>query len=109
MFFSLFLRIIFGLYVCYVCFDSQKWFLSVLEKVCERKAMISEGKNRLFLANICLFNVDNRIFRKRCEICSKLIIKTPERRHWSCPDAFIVNFEHIFPLFLVFLLLNLNK
>ena len=29
----------------------------------------------------------------RCEICSKLIIKTPER-HWSHPGVFIVNFEH---------------
>ena len=32
-------------------------------------------------ANICLFKVNNRNSRKRCEICSKLTIKTPERRH----------------------------
>ena len=31
-------------------------------------------------ANIYLFNVNNRSTRKRCEICSKLTIKTPERR-----------------------------
>ena len=31
-------------------------------------------------ANIYLFKVGNRNFRKRCEICSKLAIKTPERR-----------------------------
>ena len=31
--------------------------------------------------NIYLFKVNNRNTRKRCEICSKLTIKTPERRH----------------------------
>ena len=31
-------------------------------------------------ANIQLFKVNNRNTRKRCEICSKLTIKTPERR-----------------------------
>ena len=36
----------------------------------------------LFPANIYLFKVNNRNTRKRCEICSKLTIKTPERRHW---------------------------
>ena len=32
-------------------------------------------------ANISLFKVNNRNTRKRCEICSKLTIKTPERRY----------------------------
>ena len=32
-------------------------------------------------AGIYLFKVNNRNTRTRCEICSKLIIKTPERRH----------------------------
>ena len=31
-------------------------------------------------ANIYLFKVNNRDIRKRCEICSKLTIKIPERR-----------------------------
>ena len=31
-------------------------------------------------ANNCLFKVYHRSIRKRCEICEKLIIKTPERR-----------------------------
>ena len=31
--------------------------------------------------NIHLFKVNNINTRKRCEICSKLTIKTPERRH----------------------------
>ena len=32
-------------------------------------------------ANIYLFKVNNRNTRKKCEICSKLTIKTPEQRH----------------------------
>ena len=34
----------------------------------------------LFPANIYLYKVNNRNSRKRCEIFSKLTIKTPERR-----------------------------
>ena len=30
----------------------------------------------------------------RCEICSKIKIKTPKRRHWRRFGVFIVNFEH---------------
>ena len=41
---------------------------------------------------------------KSCEICSKLIIKTPKRNHWRCSCVFIVNFEHIPHLFLFFLI-----
>ena len=44
-----------------------------------------------------------------CEICSKLTIKTSEWRQWRCSDTFIVNFEHVSHLLLVFLLLNLTK
>ena len=43
----------------------------------------------------------------RCEICSKVTIKMPERRHWRCSDVFFVKFEHISHLLLVFLLLTL--
>ena len=42
----------------------------------------------------------------RCEICSKLTIKTPEQ--WRRSGVFIVKFEHISHLLLVFLLLTLN-
>ena len=55
-----------------------------------------------------MFKVNNRNTRTRCEICSKLTIKTPERRHWRRSGVFIVNFEHISHLVLVFLLLTLN-
>ena len=51
--------------------------------------------------NIYLFKVNNGNTRKKCEICSKLTIKTPEQRR---SGVFIVNFEHISQLFLVFLL-----
>ena len=61
-----------------------------------------------FPAGIYLLKVNNRNTRTRCEICSKLTIKTPERRHQRRSGVFIVNFEHISHLVLVFLLLTLN-
>ena len=39
--------------------------------------------NKIYPTNIYLFKVSNKNTRKRCEICSKLTIKTPERRHWQ--------------------------
>ena len=35
-------------------------------------------------ASFQLFKVNNRNTRKRCKICSKLTIKTPERRQRHC-------------------------
>ena len=52
-----------------------------------------------------MFQVNNRNTRTRCEVCSNLTIKTPER-HLS--RVFIVNFEHMSHLVLAFLLLTLN-
>ena len=49
-----------------------------------------------------LLKVNNRNSRKRCEICSKLTKKKLERLQW-CSGVFIVNFEHISHLVLVFL------
>ena len=54
-------------------------------------------------AGIYLLKINTMNTRIRCEICSKLTIKTSERR-----QAFIVNFEHISHLILVFLLLTLT-
>ena len=51
----------------------------------------------------------NRNIRKRNQICSKLTTKTTEQRHLRRSGVFIVNSEHISHLFLVFLLLILNK
>ena len=56
---------------------------------------------RGILVNIHLFKVNNRNTRKRCEMCSKLTIKTPERRQWLRCGVFVVNFEYISYLFLV--------
>ena len=56
-----------------------------------------------------LFKVNNKNTRKRCEICSKLTIKTPERCHWYHSGVFIVNFEQISHTSLIFPLLTLNK
>ena len=62
---------------------------------------------RYYPAGIYLLKVKNRNTRTRCEICSKLTIKAPERRlAWFC--GFIVNFEHISHLALGFLLITLN-
>ena len=58
-------------------------------------------KTRSFTpVGIYLFKVNNRNTRTRCEICSEL-------RHQN--DVFIVNFEHISHLVLLFLLLTASK
>ena len=62
----------------------------------------------IYPASIYLLKVNNRNTRTWCEICSKLTIKTPERRHWCRSGVFIVNFEHVSHLVLVLLLLTLN-
>ena len=59
-------------------------------------------------AGIYLLKDNDRNTRTRCKIRSKLTIKTPERRQWRLSGVFIVNFEHIPYLVLVFLLLTLN-
>ena len=59
-------------------------------------------------AVIYLLKVNKRNTKTRCEICSKLTIKTPERRQWRrsgvftvnlyftpCSSVSIVNFEHV--------------
>ena len=60
-------------------------------------------------AGYYMFKVNIRNTRRRCEIWSKLTIKTPERRHWLRSDVFIPNFEHTSHLLLVFLLLALIR
>ena len=61
-----------------------------------------------FPVNIQMFKVNNRNFRKRCEICpnNNNNTRTTSRRR---AGIFIVNFEHISYVFLVFLLLTLSK
>ena len=64
---------------------------------------------RHYLANIYLFKVNNRNTRKKCEISSKLTTKNTRTTSMTSFCCFIVNFEHISHLFLVSLLLTLNK
>ena len=58
---------------------------------------------------IYMLKVNNRNIRTRCEIFSKLTIKIPERRQWRRFDVFIVNFDYISHLVLVFLFLTLSR
>ena len=64
---------------------------------------------RVHRVGIYLLKVNNRNTSTRCEICSKLTIKTTERRHWRRSGVFIVNSEHIPHHVLVFLLLTLSR
>ena len=60
-------------------------------------------------ANIYLFKVNNKNTRKRCEICSKLTIKTPERRHWRRSAVFLVYSEPISHLFFSVSIVDFEK
>ena len=66
-------------------------------------------QNTNYQTGIDLFKVNNRNTKTKCKICSKLTIKTPKRRHRHRSGVFIVNFEHISHLALVFLLLTLSR
>ena len=55
---------------------------------------------------VIVINSANIRNKKRWEICSKLTIKTPERRQWHRSGLFIANSEHISYLFPVLLLLT---
>ena len=58
-----------------------------------------------FVAGNYMFKVNNNNTRTRCEIYSKLTIKTPD----IFSPVFIVNFEHISHLVLMLLLLTLSR
>ena len=65
---------------------------------CERTFSIRFTVTRLGSTpvGIYLLKVTNKNTRTRCEICSKLTIKTPPERGQGCRSGvFIVNFEHI--------------
>ena len=57
---------------------------------------------------IYLPKVKNRNTRTRCEVCSKSTIKHQSGSQWRRSSVFIVNFEHISPFVLAFLLLTLT-
>ena len=59
-----------------------------------------------------MFKVNNRNTRTMSEICSKLTIKTPERRHW--PTGKNVTSDHtshglVYQLFYAFIKINYTK
>ena len=69
---------------------------NVLEALSLQKISMCSGSSllvRLNLAGIYLLKVNNRDTGTRRETCSKLIIKTLERRQWRRFGVFIVNFE----------------
>ena len=45
----------------------------------------------------------------RCEICSKLTIKTPKRHHWRRLVSLLLTLNNFTLFFLVFLLLTLSR
>ena len=112
---------------CSRCFKGLRWWtgkhlcLSLFNKVADLQALWSLwncGASKYFMKALrifgnspaCyMFKVNNRNTRTRCEICSELTIKKPERSHWRRSGFFIVNSEHISYLVLVFLLLNLSR
>ena len=69
----------------------------------------NEKSTSLCLASYNHLKVNNRNTEKMCEICSELTIKTSEWRHWRRSGVFIVNFEHISHLFVLFVLITLDK
>ena len=93
-----------------------KWYMEVLFSNSNMMTSIKnfcpikiKFKITSFWPGIYLFKANNRNTKTKCEICSKLTINTPERRQWRRSGVFIVNFEHISDLALVFLLLTLSR
>ena len=71
--------------------------------------MVKEVQMKYYAAGKYMFKVNNRNTIARCEICSRLKIRKPERRHCRRSGVFIVNFGHIARLALVFLLSTLHS
>ena len=60
-------------------------------------------------ADIYLFKFDNGNTRTMCEICSILTLRAPRLRRWRPSVVFMVNFEQISHIVIVFSLLTLNN
>ena len=74
-----------------------------------QKVKLTATKFEKTSSSIYLLKFNNRNTRTLCKICSKLTIKTPKRHHWCRSGVFIVNFEYISHVVLVFRLLTLKK
>ena len=66
-------------------------------------------EDKLYPSQYLLVQVNNGNAITMCEVCSKLTVKTPERRDWCCSGVFVVNFEQSSQIVLVFPLLTLNN
>ena len=76
-----------------VCLEVRKVCNLILAKIEKQSSLpLLIFKNP---AGIYLLKVNNRNTRARCEICSKLTIKTPERQ-WRRSGLFIVKTLNIF-------------
>ena len=75
-----------------MCFAN---FFAILETYPRKSLATFQKEGNTNPACNYMFEVNNRNTRARCEICSKLTIKTPERCHWHRSGVFIVNFEYI--------------
>ena len=70
------------------------------KKICSDNSLVLKRQKFITIvgnnpANIYLFKVKYKNTRKRCEICSKLTIKTPERRQCRHSGVFIVDFGQV--------------
>ena len=83
-------------------------YLDIFRAIKVSNILLMWFNNLMIPAGNYMFKVNNRNTRTRCEICSKLTIMSPERRYGRRYGVFIVNFEHISHLVLVFLMLNLS-
>ena len=84
------------------CFDKcQKYYL--------KKKFFFKKIFRFYPAGIDLFKMNNRNTRVMYKICSELTKKIPEQCQWGRSRVFIVKFEQILQINLVFPLLILNK
>ena len=80
--------------------------ISPIKKHKQRLRMSLTFNFNTLLVGISMFKVKKKNTGIRCEICSKLTIKTPERRQFAIS---IFNSEHVLHLVLVVLKLTLNK
>ena len=70
----------------------------------EESNQFLQDKDQVIKWSLCqLFKVHEKNSRERCEICSMLTTKQQNVINWYCSGVFIVNFELISHLALVFL------
>ena len=83
-------------------YDERFFELNLSKSFIQRFFIYRNIRYILPAGNYMLKTINNTNARTRCEICSKLTIKTPERLKY-------VIFDHISHLALVFLLLTLSR